>query len=50
MSTQALIMLADALEQWVKQQEFEKRSQERAAALEANGLDFTPDELSMLSV
>jgi protein-arginine kinase activator protein McsA len=48
MSTQALIMLADALEQWVKRQEFEKSVKERVTTLEAQGLNFSEAELSIL--
>jgi hypothetical protein len=48
MSTQALIMLADALERWVKQQEFEKSTQERVTALASLGMDIDPNDLAEL--
>ena len=46
MSTETLIVMAKALSRWLATQEFEKANRERLTALEAQGLKFSPEDLS----
>jgi hypothetical protein len=47
MSTDALCKLASALQMFLAEKEYETRTQERIAALEQTGLNFSADELEV---